>query len=142
AKPVTVEQYRRSAAGHGVGEIEEWVCTTDSPVIYTSWFQAAVYCNWLSEQEKIPSDQWCYVTNPAGRYEAGIKMGPTYLQRTGYRLPTEGEVEYATRAGAMTSRYFGETEELLPRYAGYAKNSQERAWPVGSLKPNDLGLFD
>jgi formylglycine-generating enzyme required for sulfatase activity len=51
-------------------------------------------------------------------------------------------MEYVTRAGAVTSRYFGETEELLPRYAWYVKNSKELAWPVGSLKPNDLGMFD
>ena len=51
-------------------------------------------------------------------------------------------MEYATRAGAVTSRYYGETEELLPKYAWYNKNSKERTWPVGSLKPNDLGLFD
>jgi eukaryotic-like serine/threonine-protein kinase len=42
----------------------------------------------------------------------------------------------------LTSRYYGETEELLSKYAWYYKNSQERTWPVGSLKPNDLGLFD
>jgi formylglycine-generating enzyme required for sulfatase activity len=65
-----------------------------------------------------------------------------YLSLTGYRLPTEAEMEYATRAGSVTSRYYGETEELLPRYAWYQKNSRERTWPVGSLKPNDLGLFD
>src|ERR1019366_8759032 len=47
-----------------------------------------------------------------------------------------------TRAGAVTSRYFGETDELLAKYAWYNKNSQEKTWPVGSLKPNDLGLFD
>ncbi len=51
-------------------------------------------------------------------------------------------MEYATRAGALTSRYYGETEELLPKYAWYLNNSEERTWPVGSLKPNDLGLFD
>jgi formylglycine-generating enzyme required for sulfatase activity len=51
-------------------------------------------------------------------------------------------MEYATRAGTVTSRYFGEREDLLSKYAWYAKNSQERTWPVGSLKPNDLGLFD
>src|SRR5262249_15069380 len=41
-----------------------------------------------------------------------------------------------------TSRYFGETEDLLEKYAWYAKNSRDRTWPVGSKKPNDLGLFD
>jgi formylglycine-generating enzyme required for sulfatase activity len=30
----------------------------------------------------------------------------------------------------------------LPKYAWYEKNAEEKTWPVGSLKPNDLGLFD
>jgi formylglycine-generating enzyme required for sulfatase activity len=51
-------------------------------------------------------------------------------------------MEYATRAGALTSRYYGESEDLLSKYAWYLKNSQEMTWPVGSLKPNDFGLFD
>lgn len=28
------------------------------------------------------------------------------------------------------------------KYAWYMKNSGDRTWPVGSLKPNDFGLFD
>ena len=42
----------------------------------------------------------------------------------------------------MTSRYYGETEELLPKYAWYNKNGLDRSWPVGGKKPNDFGLFD
>jgi formylglycine-generating enzyme required for sulfatase activity len=51
-------------------------------------------------------------------------------------------MEYATRAGASTARYYGETDELLGKYAWYQKNSDVRTWPVGTLKPNDFGLFD
>jgi eukaryotic-like serine/threonine-protein kinase len=76
------------------------------------------------------------------KYEGGMRLARNYLRRQGYRLPTEAEMEYATRAGALTARYYGETEELLPKYAWYAKNSSDKTWPVGSLKPNDFGLFD
>src|SRR5262249_33305190 len=70
-----------------------------------------------------------------------------YLQRQGYRLPIEAEWEYACRCGALSSRYYGSSIELLPRYAWYMHNSQarnggERSWPVGQKRPNDLGLFD
>jgi formylglycine-generating enzyme required for sulfatase activity len=71
-----------------------------------------------------------------------MQLAPNYLARTGYRLPTEAEWEYACRAGAVTSRYYGESDELLAKYAWYNKNSSQRTSPVGSLKPNDFGLFD
>jgi formylglycine-generating enzyme required for sulfatase activity len=31
---------------------------------------------------------------------------------------------------------------LLAKYAWYVQNAQEKTRPVGTLKPNDLGLFD
>jgi formylglycine-generating enzyme required for sulfatase activity len=77
-----------------------------------------------------------------GKYSPGMKLAADYLKRRGYRLPTEAEIEYATRAGASTSRFFGETDDLLNKYAWYLQNSQQRTWPVGTLKPNDFGLFD
>src|SRR5262249_5136993 len=52
------------------------------------------------------------------------------------------EWEYACRAGSITSRSFGSSSEMLVNYGWYVRNSDEHAWLVGQLKPNDFGLFD
>ena len=101
------------------------------------WYRAARYCNWVSQQKDIPEEQWCYEINGDN-----VKLKSRYLSLSGYRLPSEAEMEYATRAGALTSRFFGETDKLLNKYAWFNKNSEEKTWPVGSLKPNDFGFFD
>ena len=36
-----------------------------------NWYTAAAYCNWLSEQEGLPEDQWCYLPNEAGATPKG-----------------------------------------------------------------------
>jgi formylglycine-generating enzyme required for sulfatase activity len=106
----------------------------------------------LSKQEGIPEKQWCYLPNDKEEYAGRMKLAPDYLKRKGYRLPSEAEWECACRAGAVTSRYYGESEELLGKYAWYTKNSLDRGMLPGlpgrlgvrgnCLKPNDFGLFD
>jgi formylglycine-generating enzyme required for sulfatase activity len=107
-------------------------------VVGINWYMAARYCNLLSKEEGVPEEEWCYEI----RGPQDMKLKENYLSLSGYRLPTEAEMEYATRAGATTSRYYGESEELLGNYAWYAKNSGDLLQPVGRKKPNDYGLFD
>jgi len=123
----------------------------DGPAIAVTWYEAAMYCNWLSARDGLPPADWVY---PAGVLRDGFEMPANYLQRRGYRLPTEPEWEFAARAGTSTSRFFGESDDALGAYAVYARHPQrtkddpvdptdpQRTSPVGRLKPNPLGLFD
>jgi formylglycine-generating enzyme required for sulfatase activity len=141
SKPVTVEQWGRflqdrpDVPRHFV---KRYSPEQEGPIVGVSWYAAAQYCNWLSAREGIPREQWCY----PDEIKEGMKLFPDYLRRTGYRLPTEAEWELACRAGTTSSRYFGSSTELLPRYGLFHANSQDRAWSVGQKRPNDLGLFD
>jgi eukaryotic-like serine/threonine-protein kinase len=142
--PVTREQFDRSLRDRGKGPhtsyTKQYCPDPDCPAIGVNWFMAAEYCRWLSEREGVTEDQMCFP-----RYEdikEGMKLPADYLSRTGYRLPTDAEWEFACRANAVTSRFYGSPEGLLGRYGWYAANSQVRTHPVGSLRPNDFGLFD
>ncbi|MCP4886531.1 MAG: formylglycine-generating enzyme family protein [Planctomycetaceae bacterium] len=144
---VTHAQWRAFSDATNVWPAEQdrlkaYITTDDSPMIAMTWYEAAHYCNWLSEQEGIPEDQWCYETNDAGEYGPGMKAKEAFWELSGYRLPTEGEWEYACRAKVVKSRYYGVTDSLLPRYARYQANGEGQTHPVGRLMPNDYGLFD
>ncbi|MEI7855824.1 MAG: formylglycine-generating enzyme family protein, partial [Planctomycetota bacterium] len=135
-KAVTLAQYQQFDAKYT--QDAKYVRSGDLPVVAINYHMAAKYCNWLSKTEGIPEDQWCFEINKQD--ETIVKID--YLSLKGYRLPTEAEIEYATRAESISSYYFGDTLEILPKYAWFRENSKDQPWPVGSLKPNDFGLFD
>ncbi len=140
---VTREQYLAFVERTGARDpANRYGKSFDSPQTGIEWYEAAHYCNWLSEQEGIDRDQWCFERNEQGQYGPGMKAKKNFLNLTGYRLPTEAEWEYACRAGAGTSRYFGNSKARLGNFAWYQLNSDEGLHPVGGKKPNDAGLFD
>lgn len=99
--------------------------------------EARAYCNWLSERELIPPEQWCYIADHTGQLIEAANI----LDRLGYRLATEGEWEFACRGGSALTRCFGDADELLADYAWSVRETYQYR-PVGSLRPNDAGAFD
>jgi formylglycine-generating enzyme required for sulfatase activity len=138
ATPVTLEQYQTHATEQKFDVDrrlpKRFPRVSEFPMVNLTWYEVAIYCNWLSNKEGY-SEVYDIMGN-------SIRLKPNYLSLNGYRLPTGPEYEYATRAGSTTARYYGESDDLLPKYAWYIKNSEERIWPVANLKPNDFGLFD
>ncbi len=103
--------------------------TSKMPVENVSWNDATDFCSKLSIQEKLKP-----------RYSrTGTNVIP--LEGNGYRLPSEGEWEYACRAGTTTRAFFAKDEDAS-QFAWLANPAGGRPYPVGQLKPNPFGLFD
>jgi len=153
ARPVTVAEWEKfiKAMKEAKRDVplfywKNYAPEPDCPILCVSWCSAAMYCRWLSELENVPKEQMVYPSIDeilkCADGQAPLKLPADHLSRTGYRLPTEAEFEYACRAGTATPWYCGGAEEFLPRHAWFLKNSENRTWPAGQKKPNELGLFD
>ena len=104
----------------------------DRPVEQVSWFDAIAFANALSQADGLTS---CYDSE-------GNVTGENIYSCTGFRLPTEAEWEYATRAGTTTEYSFGNGAGESGMYAWYTINSGNQTHPVGEKLPNPWGLYD
>ena len=65
---VSVEQYQRFSTENrqfkpDLIALEQYSPKPNGPMVGVTWFGAAAYCNWLSEKEGLPKDEWCYLPN-------------------------------------------------------------------------------
>ena len=124
----------------------------DLPVENITWLEAVAFCNALSLRDGRAPAYTILNGGAAVRWDRSA---------SGYRLPTEAEWEYACRAGSsgpfytqkipgaddvnfyghypyqIEQNYF--TQELLETKPGVYR---ARTLPVGSFRPNPLGLYD
>ncbi len=147
----TNEQFRRFDPDHSSGTTAGMTLDNGSqPVVRVSWQQAALFCNWLSEQDSLPP-----FYEVSGEQVIGFDP-----KSHGYRLPTEAEWAWAARVdGSGNSLRYAWGENLPPpaRAGNFADQSarsflievlrdyndgQPVTAPVASFNPNLRGLYD
>jgi formylglycine-generating enzyme required for sulfatase activity len=109
-----------------------------------SWYDAVKWCNAKSEMERVvPVYQLKGKTYKSGA--CSEKGGDTIKQTTsakGYRLPTDGEWEWAARGGKKSKGYTYSGSNEANAVAWFMGNSGQKLQPTGQKLSNEIGLCD
>ena len=148
---VSNAQYRTFDSEHNSGTVQGVTLNNEAqPVVRVSWNQAALFCNWLSEQEGLPLFY---------RVEADEVVGFN-PESIGYRLPSEAEWAWAARtdgSGSMLKYPWGDrlpppenagnfADVTAQNYLGEVmfdyNDGHFASAPVASFAANHYGLYD
>ena len=153
-REITVGQFQQfidNSDYHTTEKPQDWTgvntsisSTADHPAKQVSWYDAVLFCNWLSHRERLSPS---YVrTGDKEKYKDYAGKETEYdawrldLNGGGNRLPTSAQWEYACRAGSTTAFSSGDDETLL---TGYCQMFPSRLSAIcGSKLPNGWGMFD
>ena len=107
-KEVTNSEYRLFDSEHTSGIVAGTTLNNESqPVVQVSWTSAALFCNWLSQQEGLPAFYQTVDGEITGFNAESI----------GYRLPSEAEWAWVARTddSDRSLKYLWETVCLHQR---------------------------
>jgi serine/threonine protein kinase/tetratricopeptide (TPR) repeat protein len=121
--------------------------TGEHPIQNVTWYEAVMFCNWLSSKEGFKPAYRLFGKETIQFKDDNDRQQEMEVDRwildpaqDGYRLPTQLEWEFACRAGTRTKWFPGDSESLLSEY-GQIKPSYRLA-VCGSKLPNAWGLHD